>query len=180
MAINEIGSLDIAPPTGQTFAELEVWTDVGPVVGHLIQEGSTAHTGYWNAAESYKVVHKSLGDFYDEVKKLLGEVRANFFSGESAAAFEQKVNSIVEKSRTGVQAPLANYGDAVGGVGHAIVVFRRNFWQIVAAGHRLTDQLEEYAKQRVTWPTAMSAGTPPATPTRSTPPARPPISSASA
>lgn len=154
MAKGEVGTFDeTSPPIGQTFGNYRVWTQLAPYVEDI--NGSDEAAKAWYAGgDAWTASLGALERMLDKLQELTKSLTAGdspTFTGAAAEAFQQHVTTLTDRSRKGVLDVIRanNFGAHTYAVGTAIVDFRKEFWAIVDAGHRLTDKLRQYASEQI-------------------------------
>jgi hypothetical protein len=140
---NLVGSLDVPPPTGQTFAHIKNWTDLWKEYEHLVNDAGDISSEWWEAAKFFRGYVDTLDAVVRDFRKIVVGLSVRMTGAAADALFargEQIVNHIRDVADT-----ARKYPAAIQAVGNEIVAHNVAFVEAFHTFHKL----EAAEKRRV-------------------------------
>jgi hypothetical protein len=143
-----VGSLNVTPPTGQTFGHLHVWADLYPFVQGLVEDIATTAPPWWDVAAAIKERIEDLEKIRTDFVAILKSLDAAL-KGSTGDAFQDRGSALVNYMKK-LAATAQEFDTPSEATGHDIVVYRNQFWQAYHLYHRVTEVVEDYIVERIT------------------------------
>ena len=121
----QVGSLDVPPPTGQTFAHIKVFDDYWKDYKYFIQTGLNIAGTWKGAATLFQEYVDALDGIATEFGKIVGEISATM-SGAAAEALISRGDQVIKHVQS-VANTARNYPAAVGATGDDIKWYQGEF-----------------------------------------------------
>jgi hypothetical protein len=120
-----VGSLNVPPPTGQTFAHIKTWEDLWSEYEYLVNNAKDIGWRWWKAAEWFQEYVNTLDAVAANFQKIVNDLGA-WMSGAAADALATRGGQIVKHIQD-VADTARKYPGSVDRTGHDIVVHSFSF-----------------------------------------------------